>query len=118
MKNILELLEQSARKHPDKSAFIDENVIMSYEMLLRTSMSIGTSLLNLGVRNRPIAVYLEKSVDLVSAMMGVVYSGNFYTVIDTDMPPDRIEKIFTSTVQIPYCRPRPHRTAGRRPQFR
>lgn len=96
MKNILELLEQSARKHPDKSAFIDENVIMSYEMLLRTSMSIGTSLLNLGVRNRPIAVYLEKSVDLVSAMMGVVYSGNFYTVIDTDMPSDRIEKIFST----------------------
>lgn len=96
MKNILELLEHNANKYPDKAAFIDENVIISYGSLLEASMSIGTSLCGLGIRNRPIAIYLEKSVDLVSAMMGVVYSGNFYTIIDTEMPADRIEKVFST----------------------
>lgn len=96
MKNILELLEQSADKYPDKAAFIDENVSISYETLLEKAMSTGTSLCNLGVRNKPIAIYLDKSVDLICAMFGVVYSGNLYTVIDTEMPADRIEKVFST----------------------
>ncbi len=96
MKNILELLENSAAKFPDKTAFVDENGAVTYSQLETNAKKIGSALLELGVNNKPIAVYINKSADVICAMMGIVYSGNIYTVIDTEMPKERIDKIFST----------------------
>ena len=39
---------------------------------------------------------MDNSVEAWEAMMGVVYSGNFYVVIDALMPIERIKNIFTT----------------------
>lgn len=95
MKNILEYIESSAAAYSDKTAFIDTENSITYSELLQSAKSIGTALSSLGEKNRPIAVYLDKSVKTLCAMFGVVYSGNFYIIIDTEMPADRISKIFS-----------------------
>ena len=94
MKNVLEFLERSAELTPDKTAFTDEAAGLSYAQAVSAAKAIGTALCELKTGNMPVAVFLDKSVQSLSAFFGVVYSGNFYVVIDTHMPLDRINTIF------------------------
>ena len=94
MKNILTFLEENAIKYKDKTAFVDLNDSVTYAELLARAQSIGSALSKTGTKNKPVAVYFDKCVNTISAMLGVVYSGNFYVVIDSEMPPARINKIF------------------------
>lgn len=96
MKNVLELLEMNAAKFPNKEAFVDENESLTYSSLAANAKRIGSYLISLGKTNRPIAIYLDKGVNIINAMMGIVYSGNFYVVIDSEMPVERINKIFST----------------------
>lgn len=92
-KNILEFLEHSANKYPNKVAFKDENSSAIYSDLLNKSKSIGSEIAKSGKRNSPYLVFIDKSVECIEAMLGIVYSGNFYVVIDVHMPEDRLKNI-------------------------
>lgn len=94
MKNILEMLERSAERFPDKIVFRDETTDLTYSEFLNTAKAIGTDIAKSGVFKKPIAVIAERSVKNLAAMFGVLYSGNFYTVIDCEMPPERVKAIF------------------------
>lgn len=96
MKNILEYIENSASEYPGKTVFADHESSITYEQLLRNSKSIGTALSQINKRNCPIAVYLDKSIKTPCAMFGITYSGNFYIIIDSEMPVERINKIFST----------------------
>lgn len=96
MKNILEMLENSKANFPGKAAFKDEKKSITYSELVNSSKRVGSALIESGVYKAPIAIYINKSVDVITSMMGIAYSGNIYTVIDTEMPGDRIEKIFST----------------------
>lgn len=94
MKNILEFLEKNAELYKDKTAFFDINTSLTYYELMTQAKRVGSALTHIKKRNCPVAVYIEKSPLTVAAMLGVAYSGNFYTVIDTEMPAARINRIF------------------------
>ncbi len=96
MKNILEYIENSTSEYPDKIAFADNDNTITYAQLLKNAKSIGTALSQMNKRNCPIAVYLDKSVQTPCAMFGITYSGNFYIIIDAEMPVERINKIFST----------------------
>lgn len=95
-KNILEMLERSAKNHPDKVSFADESGSYTYRNLVENSKKVGSTLISIGVKNKPVAVLIDKSKECIAAFMGVVYSGNFYVVIDTKMPVDRVNNIITT----------------------
>ena len=94
MKNILEMLEHSADRFPEKTVFADENKSVTYGEFLKTAQSIGSKITAAGVYKAPVAVIAERSVENLTAMFGVLYAGCFYTVIDADMPAERIKAIF------------------------
>lgn len=96
MKNVLEFLESNAKLYPKKVAFIDEFNSITYSILLEQSKRIGSTLLSVNTIKKPIAIFLDKGVSVISAMFGIVYSGNFYTVIDSEMPLERVKKIFST----------------------
>lgn len=96
MKNILQFIEQNAVKYRDKVAFLDIENSVTYGELLSYAKKIGTAVSAVNTKNRPVAVYLDKSVRVLNSMFGAVYSGNFYVVIDSEMPIDRINKIFNT----------------------
>lgn len=98
MKNVLEFIEESARKYPDKLSVADINGGLTYQELETKAKQIGAWLYEDlgGCKNRPVAVLLDKEPKSVAAFMGVVYSGNFYVVIDAEMPVDRINKILVT----------------------
>lgn len=95
-KNVLELLEHSAQRFPEKTAFVEEKETISYASFLGLCQSAGTGLLALEAYGRPVAVYMDKGIACLAAMLGVAYSGSFYTVIDTHMPAARIQNIFST----------------------
>lgn len=117
MKNILEFLEINSKKFKNKIAFSDVKKTLTYGELLENSKSVGTALAALNTKNRPVAIYLEKGVDVLSAMFGIVYSGNFYVVIDNEMPCSRINVIFDALKPIAVITDNAHLKAALDLQF-
>lgn len=91
--NVLEYLEDTARQYPDKASFVDPEKALTFGELLRRSKSVGSHICKYHVFHSPVVVYMEKSADNIAAFMGILYSGNFYCPIDTEMPMDRVQLI-------------------------
>lgn len=91
----MEYLDNTVKEYPDKIAYIDENRAITFSELRANALKLATEIIVVcnGMRNRPIVVFMEKSVECIEAFMGVVYSGNFYVPIDIKSPRERIDKI-------------------------
>ncbi len=92
IRNILEYLEKTAKRLPDKIAFSGAEGRLPLQSW-RTAKRIGTYLTRFGGRSCPIAVMMQKTPVSVAAFLGAVYSGNFYTPIDVTMPKERVLSI-------------------------
>ena len=95
MLNVLEYLEKSAEKFPDKTAYADKQRQVTYKELLLYSQTIATNLLNKidNINNRPIAILAEHNVNTLIAFFGVLQSGNFYVPLDSKMPKRGLQAI-------------------------
>lgn len=88
------LLERAAARCPEHEAYEDAHSVYTFGEMRDTARRIGTALsARLGAKKRPVAVYMDKSVDCIAAFYGVLYSGNFYCPIDAEMPVARIRVI-------------------------
>ncbi len=94
-RNVIEYLKDSALRYPDKIALKDENKTITFKELDREAKKVAHLIsMECGdIKNRPVAVYMEKSVECLICFLGIIYSGNFYSPIDVKMPMSRIEKI-------------------------
>ena len=95
-KNILEYLEATAPRLPQKVAYSDGTYDMTFDTLLRESRAIGSALLKRGVCREPIAILMAKHPREIAAFYGVVYAGAFYVPLDSEMPASRMELILAS----------------------
>lgn len=91
--NILEYLEGSSKRFPDKTAFADEHSSCTFRELEMTARRIGTALAKYFVPRNPVPVFMEKSVETIGVFMGAVYAGCFYVLIDTKQPASRLNQI-------------------------
>lgn len=66
---------------------------MTFAEFREQALRTATVLVRENMFRKPVAVYMDKSVDELTIFLGVAYSGNFYSPIDTKMPAARIEKI-------------------------
>lgn len=94
IKNVLQLLENSADLYPDKKAFSDQEGFVTYQDVIDQAKAVGTYLAKFNRQNCAVAIILNKSKETIVSFMGTVYSGNFYVPIDENMPKYRIKKIF------------------------
>ncbi|MCR5739237.1 MAG: amino acid adenylation domain-containing protein [Lachnospiraceae bacterium] len=79
---------------PDKIALSEKDRGISFSDLRRNARSVATGLSERGIFRRPVAVFLDKGIDMIVSFWGCAYSGNFYSPIDPDMPGARIKSIF------------------------
>lgn len=95
IRNVLEYLKNTVQQHPDKIAIVDNDKQISFGDLDQRAKEIATEIVRLcgNIKNEPIAVYMEKSIESIACFLGVLYSGNFYCPIDINSPVERIEKI-------------------------
>ena len=95
--NILEYLENSAIKYPEKVAFSTGKEDMSFGELYNSARSVGSFVCDtLGEIRRPVVIFMDKHPKTVAAFFGVIYSGNFYVCLDEKMPDARILSILES----------------------
>lgn len=98
MNNVLQMLEISAEKYPDKAAFLDSEKSISFKDLLNRSKKAATYFLNNSIidpskRDSSILFYMEKSTDTLPMMFGGVYCNAFYCFVDIRQPKERVRHI-------------------------
>lgn len=94
--NILEYLEGSAGRYPDKTAFSDEEKSCTFKELKGQADRIASALAGRIEQGSPVPVFMEKSCDLAAVLMGIVSAGGFYVVIDIRQPESRIAQIMAA----------------------
>lgn len=92
--NVLEYLEQTWSRVPDKVAYANEKDTLTFKEVYDHSRAIGTFLAQKGYYKEPVVVFMEKHPNAIASFYGVVYSGCYYVPIDEEMPRHRIELIF------------------------
>ncbi len=93
IKIIPDYLDETAVRLPDKTAYTEPERSVTFAEVRKDSRNIATGIAKKGIFHKPVAVFLEKSIICLEAMYAVGYSGNYYTVLDVDMPDARIKKI-------------------------
>ncbi len=96
VKNILEYLEQTVIKVPNKIAFSNGEESLTFSQLYNTAKVIGSNLLRHGFSREPIFVVMEKHPNAIAAFLGAIYAGCFYVPIDSEMPALRIQSIIST----------------------
>lgn len=92
MKNILEYFELTTEKFPDKIGFTDSKREATFAETMSKAKRIGTYLSAFG-KKKAVAVMIDKTCNCIDAMLGALYAGDYYVVIDVHSPKDRIENI-------------------------
>ena len=96
IKNVLEYLEQSAAKSPDKTAVADEHNAFTYQELLDNAQRVGAVLQKETPVRTAVPVYMEKSCNALAAFMGAAKAGCFYCLLDPAQPVERIQMILAT----------------------
>ena len=92
-KNILEYLENTAGRVPDKLAFSTGKEDMTFGDVYSQSHAIGSKLASLGLYGESVVILMDKHPRTVTAFWGVIYAGCFYACLDEKMPRARIDSI-------------------------
>lgn len=93
MRCVLPWLDRWAAKKPDAAAFEGEKTCLTWRQLHDTAKRIGTYLARQLPPRVPVALCMDKSPMTVAAMLGVLEAGCFYTIIDVQMPQQRVQLI-------------------------
>lgn len=92
--NLIELFEESVRKYPQKVAVIDKDREITFSDLKLEAVKLAQKLIySSASKNKPVAVFLDKSIESVYSDLGIIYSGNFYMNLDVKTPAERISNI-------------------------
>src|SRR5215475_16044310 len=88
------LIERQARQTPGQLAVVFEDESLSYGELDRRADQLATHLrtLNAGP-DTLVGLFVERSLDMVVAILGILKAGAAYVPIDTEFPPTRIAHI-------------------------
>ena len=94
MINIIEMLEKTAERYPDRVAFKDPAEEITFSELENNAKLIANVFMDGSLdavleAGCPVAFYMEKCVKTMSVMLGAVYAGGFYSFIDVRQPKER-----------------------------
>ncbi|MDX7998150.1 amino acid adenylation domain-containing protein, partial [Xenorhabdus sp. Reich] len=88
---IHQLFEQQAERTPDATALIFGDTQLSYAQLNRRANQLAHSLIAAGVRpDNRVAICVERSLDMIVGMYGILKAGAGYVPLDPEYPADRL----------------------------
>ena len=88
---IQELFAQQAVANPDKTALIVEDEQLSYQQLYEKSCDLALFLQSLGVKpDSLVGLCLERSVEMMVGVQGILLAGGAYVPLNPDYPDDRL----------------------------
>lgn len=91
---VLEQIRRQAERTPDALAVQDGRTAWSYRELLDRADQLASCLQQTGLRPEShVGLMLERSCDLVAAILGVWAAGAAYVPLDPALPPNRLQVI-------------------------
>ena len=94
---IVERFKSIVEKYSDRHAVCFENTTYTYKELDEYSNYIANKLLQIGKPGMRVAITLDRSFDLIAAVIGTLKSGMIYVPIDNTYPIKRIEYMLISS---------------------
>lgn len=100
--NVLDLLEATESKYPDKISFLDNRSEISFSGLVTEAKRYGSFIANYlkNKTNNPIVVLVDRNVETIVSFFSILYSGNFYVPIDNKSPIERLNIIFENLAPV------------------
>ena len=96
--HLIQLFEETVSRFPEKTAVIDKDRSISFSDLRQKAVQTAATIALKGIpQNRPIGVFLDKSIESVYADLGILYAGDFYMNLDIKTPAERIKNILQLT---------------------
>jgi amino acid adenylation domain-containing protein len=94
-KNILEYFFKTVEARSERIALIEGDQQITFGALDKKAQVLAASILTYkSFSNKPIAIFLPKSIESVAADIAVTYSCNIYMNIDVKSPQERVKNIF------------------------
>ncbi|WP_243134873.1 AMP-binding protein [Murimonas intestini] len=94
LSNMLEYLELTVKRVPDRVAFYDDQESMTFAELEDKAGRIGTALALSVLPCSPVALLMDsRSINNIPAMYGVLCAGGAYAPLDISMPPKRLAQL-------------------------
>ena len=96
--SIVNLFEEQVLRTPDKTAIIFENQQLSYRELNSRANCLAHCLVENGVKEGSLVpLCINRSVEMIIAILGILKAGGAYVPIDPDYPEERIGYMLTET---------------------
>jgi len=96
--SVVELFERQVAQTPEATALLWEEQRVSYAELNRRANQLGHYLRRLGVRPESlVALVMERSVEMVVGVLGVLKAGGAYLPVDPSYPPERVRFMLEDT---------------------
>jgi amino acid adenylation domain-containing protein len=97
-KTVAELFEEVAAAQPDSIAVVFENQQLSYAELNTRANRLAHRLRGMGVRNETmVGCCLDRSLELIVALVGVLKAGGAYVPLDPTYPKERFDFLLEDT---------------------
>jgi amino acid adenylation domain-containing protein/non-ribosomal peptide synthase protein (TIGR01720 family) len=97
-KTITEIFEQQADLFPDKEALVFEDSSLTYKELNEKANRLAHYLVQKGIRHQAmVPVCLERSAEMIIAILAILKSGGAYVPIDPEYPQHRIDYMLDDT---------------------
>ncbi len=88
------VIEHVAKTRPDKTAVTFDGVSISYETLDRKAGIVATALLEKTKKsNETVVLCVERSIEMIVGMLGILKAGCAYLPIDPNYPSERLDFI-------------------------
>lgn len=94
---IVSLFKKRMESHPDAAALVFGDQVMTYEQLDHYSNQIAHFIFNTKGQGKRIALFMNRSFEMIISILGVLKSGNCYIPIDTSYPQKRIDYILENS---------------------
>ncbi|WP_242045553.1 MULTISPECIES: non-ribosomal peptide synthetase family protein [unclassified Calothrix] len=99
--SIHQLVELQVSQTPDAVAVVFENEQLTYQQLNQKANQLAHYLRTLGVKPETVVgVCIERSLDMVIALLGILKAGGAYLPIDSSYPVDRL-RFMLENAQVP-----------------
>jgi amino acid adenylation domain-containing protein len=123
-----DLFTAQAERTPEAVAVIFEDQKLTYRELNERANQLGHHLQRLGVRtNVPIGVYMHRSVEMITALLGILKAGAAYLPLDPNYPKERqafvledtqLPVLLTQSALLPDLPPHESRVLGLDPAWK
>ena len=92
------LIEDQVLRSPDKIAVKYHEYQLTYDALNKRANRLANFLINNGAGpDKPVGIFMDRGIDMVVALLGILKSGSAYLPMDPMFPKDRLEYMIEDT---------------------